>query len=97
MRNLTKSEKLAVKEEFDFQIGGILNLIDDAGLEAANIKTIEDAKNIVDNVAHILLKEMRNRNTEICFTSTELNKFINKLKIAATTELEDAIKYELAH
>ena len=97
MRNLTKSEKLAVKDKFDFQIGGILNLIDDMGLEAANIKTVEDAKNIADNVAHILLKEMRNSNTEICFTSTELNKFINKLKIAATAELEDAIRYELAH
>lgn len=95
MRNLTKSEKLAVKEAFDFQIGGILNLIDDAGLEAVNINSVDDAKKIADNIADILLKKMRNRNTEICFTSTELNKFINKLKVAAINELEEAIKYEL--
>lgn len=95
MRNLTKSEKLMVKENFDYQIGGILNMIEDRGLEAANITSVADAKKIVEDIANIALNEMRNKSKEICFTSTELKTFIDKLTISAIKELEEAIEYEL--
>lgn len=95
MRNLTKSEKLMVKENFDYQIGGILNMIEDRGLEAANITSVADAKKIVEDIANIALNGMRNKSKEICFTSTELKTFIDKLTISAIKELEEAIEYEL--
>lgn len=95
MRNLTKSEKLAVKENFDYQIGGVLNMIEDEGLEAANIKSVADAEKIVEDIVNITLNEMRNKSKEICFTSTELKTFIDKLTISAIKELKEAIEHEL--
>lgn len=38
---------------------------------------------------------MRNKSKEICFTSTELKTFIDKLTISAIKELEEVIEYEL--